>query len=1024
MMTQPDPFLDGFRLIDGTNLNEALANPEWSVSQNPNATTGGTVTTSRKIVDTITEISVVGATNAGVALPTALPGRVLLVINSSLLQIVVYAEGGSTINGIPGSVGLYQQAFEAVLYTATEVGNWVSMPFVALNANQTEIRVLTNITTLRAQTIPAPQASAQVSLIYNTVVNDGGGIFYLDATDVTSPDNGTTIIVDAVGNRWKRELVQAAYIAFAPTGVLTSTSVQGAIAEVMTRLAASSGSSLVGFIQGGSGAVARTAQAKMRDEINVRDFGALGDGTDQTAAIQAAFTYAGVNGKVIVPPGSYFLSATINCPASLVIEGAGPNQTLFWRTGNYGSTLAFTNAGAAQISGIWFWHGLPRGGPSLFESYVANTTATSGYPGDGKIIWNNAAQATATTILIAEKDANGNANPFLPLVYSGQEFQITQPSNPSAPTPDYQKWTVTGAPTNVNPGSPTSYWSIPVTLAFSSGVGTTNFANNSALYLGTGGLINVATSGAHIDVGNCQALLIEDCWLWRMQWGILLYQGSIARISRCSIQGVFNRYNTTAQESIAAIGVGLANYVVLLDVVECYLGGNDAGIQKITWTSVPDANTVNQIFLGNNSGPQSGLLVYGVEGLLVTGCYIGGQAFNNINLSPNTILSQVRIHNNFFDGAAWDGRAISITPQSNGPSVGQFVMSDNTFNLQIYCKGAMESINPFGTANVLFNYTMVGNSFSNCVGTPIVLRRTAGGVISGNNFTGYNCYNVSNTGANADYAYGLVMDTSTSVTIDGNIFGGAVNSAIPGGFTYGRTSLSLNTNVVEKNSMSNGLGLGTNINGRVDKTVALATTNYNMTSPEDVLLVNAAAPVNVTLPTNVPDGYVCEVKDISGTASTNNITITNTVDGVVGYLLSSNYQSVRLISFGGWRTLGDGRDLISNSATQGVGFGTGAGGTVTQLTSRTTPVSLNTMSGAITLFSAAGSATAASFTVNNTSVAAADTIIVNQKSGTDKYVVLVTAVAANSFEITFYTTGGTTVEQPVFNFSVIKGSAS
>jgi hypothetical protein len=133
---------------------------------------------------------------------------------------------------------------------------------------------------------------------------------------------------------------------------------------------------------------------------------------------------------------------------------------------------------------------------------------------------------------------------------------------------------------------------------------------------------------------------------------------------------------------------------------------------------------------------------------------------------------------------------------------------------------------------------------------------------------------------------------------------------------------------------------------------------------------------------------------------------------------------VRLISFGGWRTLGDGRDLISNSATQGVGFGTGAGGTVTQLTSRTTPVSLNTMSGAITLFSAAGSATAASFTVNNTSVAAADTIIVNQKSGTDKYVVLVTAVAANSFEITFYTTGGTTVEQPVFNFSVIKGSAS
>lgn len=112
--------------------------------------------------------------------------------------------------------------------------------------------------------------------------------------------------------------------------------------------------------------------------------------------------------------------------------------------------------------------------------------------------------------------------------------------------------------------------------------------------------------------------------------------------------------------------------------------------------------------------------------------------------------------------------------------------------------------------------------------------------------------------------------------------------------------------------------------------------------------------------------------------------------------------------------------IRSDSATAGVGYATGAGGTVTQGTNRTTGVTLNKVCGAITLVSAAGSATFASFTVTNSAVAATDVVKVCQKSGTDKYLIHVTAVAAGSFEITFATTGGTTTEQPVFNFTVIK----
>jgi hypothetical protein len=112
------------------------------------------------------------------------------------------------------------------------------------------------------------------------------------------------------------------------------------------------------------------------------------------------------------------------------------------------------------------------------------------------------------------------------------------------------------------------------------------------------------------------------------------------------------------------------------------------------------------------------------------------------------------------------------------------------------------------------------------------------------------------------------------------------------------------------------------------------------------------------------------------------------------------------------------------SATGSLGYGTGAGGTVTQATSRVTGVTLNKPTGAITLFTAAGSATAATFTVTNTLVAATDTVVLSVKSGTNVYLTAVTAVAASSFNITFWTTGGTASDAPVINFAIIKGATS
>lgn len=115
---------------------------------------------------------------------------------------------------------------------------------------------------------------------------------------------------------------------------------------------------------------------------------------------------------------------------------------------------------------------------------------------------------------------------------------------------------------------------------------------------------------------------------------------------------------------------------------------------------------------------------------------------------------------------------------------------------------------------------------------------------------------------------------------------------------------------------------------------------------------------------------------------------------------------------------------VTSSGATGVGYSAGAGGIATQATSRTTAVQIDKTCGSITMFSAAGSATAATFTVNNSTVGINDVIILNQRSGSNLYDLVVSAVAAGSFNITFRTTGGTATDAPVINFAVIKAVTS
>ena len=125
--------------------------------------------------------------------------------------------------------------------------------------------------------------------------------------------------------------------------VQASATKKGLVSQIATYVqslfSVSGGSALIGFIQAGTGAVARTEQAKLRDVLSVKDFGAVGDGiVDDTVAIQAALDalFAANGGCAFLPRGTYKVTAMLQVKPRCGIAGEG-----------VGSLINFVPAAAA-----------------------------------------------------------------------------------------------------------------------------------------------------------------------------------------------------------------------------------------------------------------------------------------------------------------------------------------------------------------------------------------------------------------------------------------------------------------------------------------------------------------------------------------------------------------------------------------------------------------------------------------------------------------------------------------------------
>jgi len=173
------------------------------------------------------------------------------------------------------------------------------------------------------------------------------------------------------------EGLSAAAVSNTPAGGIAATTVQAAINELdsekisFTRLDDSDGSSLVGYLPAGTGAVATIVQEVLRRTVSVRDFGAKGDwdgttGTDDTAAFQAAINFLlskktvsgnGV-GKLCVPKGNYLINGTLSASTiyGFVVEGDGISATTITRTSDSGNLFSITGYGRVSFRDMFIHH--------------------------------------------------------------------------------------------------------------------------------------------------------------------------------------------------------------------------------------------------------------------------------------------------------------------------------------------------------------------------------------------------------------------------------------------------------------------------------------------------------------------------------------------------------------------------------------------------------------------------------------------------------------------------------------------
>ena len=135
--------------------------------------------------------------------------------------------------------------------------------------------------------------------------------------------------------------------------------------SLLTGLAASTGSSLVGFVQSGTAPLSRSAQAKNRDIVDLADFATLDGTTDDAAAINQFFTDLtnadGTTGQGFGGTGTRMpivwckaanvkIGSKITFPNGTHLKGAGRWNTRFFAASGFAGIMLQDKGNASKIT--------------------------------------------------------------------------------------------------------------------------------------------------------------------------------------------------------------------------------------------------------------------------------------------------------------------------------------------------------------------------------------------------------------------------------------------------------------------------------------------------------------------------------------------------------------------------------------------------------------------------------------------------------------------------------------------------
>lgn len=203
-------------------------------------------------------------------------------------------------------------------------------------------------------------AGANTSITQQDFTGDGSTTAFTLSTNPGAGGSGVSIYIDGIYQERDTYSISGTTLTFTEAPPLNASIevINYRVADIGTADANN-----VTYSPNGSGAVQTTVQAKLRESVSVKDFGAVGDGvTDDTAAIQAALDYGLSNGEAVFFPGGRYRTTselTINSSANssdptdggkmVSLRGASPASSMIVADHN-GVALSFIGGSGAG------WH--------------------------------------------------------------------------------------------------------------------------------------------------------------------------------------------------------------------------------------------------------------------------------------------------------------------------------------------------------------------------------------------------------------------------------------------------------------------------------------------------------------------------------------------------------------------------------------------------------------------------------------------------------------------------------------------